>query len=400
MSRRLAWMTAILVLALGLQSYNEGAKAPELPLHDFVEYWAAGQLLARGNNPYDLMEMDRLLKQAGREEASIPRRNPPWTLPLVLPLGWLEVRTGRLLWLGLNLLALVVAADLLWRVYQGSDTVRLLAVVLALAFVPSVSALIVGQISPLLLLGAAGFLWFISQEQEFEAGVVSTLLPIKPHMSYLFWMALLVWAVGTRRWKLLVGGALTGVTLTLIAAAFRPSILTDYWQTAQTPPAGNGPLELSFLLRLRMESPSFAWQYVLLLGLVWLGWYGWHHRIDWNWPRQMPWLLLVSALTAVYDARLFDLVVLLVPLLDVAARISQLPFQATSASPEQVRRTWRLAGGALAVYLLVFAAGLARMLAPSPIQHLHYIWITPVTLLAYLGLDLALRSRYSHLPRT
>jgi hypothetical protein len=375
MSRRLGWMIAALVVALGLQAYTTGGKALSLPLHDFVEYWAAGQLLARGGNPYDQAALAELEKQAGRDEASIPMLNPPWTLPVVLPLGWLDVRAAHLVWLGAHLVALVVAADLLWRTYGGDDDLRFLAPVLALTFVPALCALIVGQISPLMLLGAAAFLWFVRQGRDLEAGVASTLLAVKPHMAYLFWVALIVWAVGARRWKLLVAGALAGVALTATAAAFRPSIVADYWAMAREPPAEYAPPTLGFLLRWALDSPSFGWQFVPLLpGFAWLAWYGWRHRRDWDWPRRMPLLLTVSALTAAYGAWLFDLVILLVPILDVAARLSR----------EGTRgRRWAAAG----VHLAIFAAGLTLMLAPFKIQYLHYIWITPVVLVAYLALS-------------
>ncbi|MFO0845165.1 MAG: glycosyltransferase family 87 protein [Gemmataceae bacterium] len=374
MSRRLGWMTAALVVALGLQLYSTGAKAPQLPLHDYVEYWAAGRLLARGDNPYDKALIDQLEREAGRDDDPILMWNPPWALPLVLPLGGLDARTGHLAWLGAHLLALVASAELLWRVYGGRDELRFLAPVVALTFVPALSALIVGQISPLMLLGAAGFLWFVRQGRDLEAGVAVTLLAVKPHMAYLFWVALLVWAVGSGRWRLLAAGALAGVALTATAAAFRPSILADYWATARQTPAEYASPTPGFLLRWALGSPAFGWQFVPLApGLAWLAWYGWRYRSDWDWPRRLPMLLLVSALTAAYGAWLFDLVLLLVPVLDVAARLSR-------EGPNA--RRWVAAGA----HLAILAAGLTLMLGPFQVQYLHYIWITPAVLVAYLAL--------------
>lgn len=380
MSRRLAWMTALLLVAVGLQTYGSGQE-PDLPLHDFVEYWAAGQLLARGENPYDKARIAEVEKQAGRDEEAILMWNPPWALPFVLPLGWLDARTARLLWLGLNLAALVVSADILWRVYGGSDDWRLLGVLLALTFVPAVSALLVGQISPFSLLGAAAFLWFVRQSRDLEAGVATTLLAIKPHMAYLFWAALIVWAVGSRRWRLIAAGGLAGVVLTATAAAFRPSILAEYWVTARETPAGYMSPTLGYLLRWTLQSPSFAWQFVPALpGFLWLAWYGWRHRRDWDWPSRMPLLMLVSALTAAYGAWLFDLVILLVPILDVAARLSQ----ARS-------RTARLA--ILGGYLILEAAIAALILVPLDVRYHHYIWITPTVLAVYLACQSLLPQR-------
>ncbi len=69
------------------------AQAPQLlarlQMYDFLEYWAAGRLLAFGDNPYDGDRMHALEHAAGRTEDGILMWNPPRTLPLVLPFGLL-----------------------------------------------------------------------------------------------------------------------------------------------------------------------------------------------------------------------------------------------------------------------------------------------------------------------
>ena len=87
----------------------------------------------------------------------------------------------------------------------------------------------------------------------------------------------------------------------------------------------------------------------------------------------MPPLLLVSALTAAYGAWLFDLVILLVPVLAVAARLSR-------PAPKGLRLA------AAAAYAVVGGAALALMLVPHEVQYLHYIWITPAVLAGYVVL--------------
>lgn len=377
MSRRLLLLVAALVVGLaGLlaSAARGGLPLTDLPLRDFVEYWAAGKLLAAGENPYDPARIKELEEESGREEEPILMWNPPWALPFVLPLGWLPVRQAHLVWLLAHFLALLVSAELLWRSYGGDPDWRLLAVVLTFTFVPSLSALIVGQISPLLLLGAAAFLPLARGRHDLAAGAVTTLLAIKPHMAYLFWVALVVWAMAARRWRLLVGGAVTGLLLTGVALAFRPTILEEYWQTFRETPAKYASPTLGYLLRMALGSPSFGWQFVPLLpGLAWLAWHGWRHRQDWDWARQLPPLLLVSALTAAYGAWLFDLVILLVPVLAVAAWLGRAG-----------SRGQRLAGAA--VHVGVAGLGLALMLVPLEVEYLHFIWITPVLLAAWAAL--------------
>src|SRR5213596_3321744 len=90
-----------------------------LPMHDFIEYWAAGRLLLQGSNPYDPDLVHELERQAGRSDEGILMWNPPWALPLVLPLGALPVRAAHLLWLAFHLGVVAFCADRLWRLYGG-----------------------------------------------------------------------------------------------------------------------------------------------------------------------------------------------------------------------------------------------------------------------------------------
>lgn len=382
MSRRLASMLAVLAVAALIQVTSgdgPGQALARVPLYDFVEYWAAGQLLATGENPYDRDRIAALQKDISDANEPILMWNPPWVLPFVLPLGGLSVRMAHLLWLALQFTALLAAAELLWRTYDGDPEYSILGPVLTLTFVPSLVALVVGQIAPLMLLGAAAFVYFLRTGRDFAAGVAVCLLAIKPHMAYLFWIALLVWAVAARRWRVLLAGALTGLALTGTALIFRPTLLTDYWATFRQTPAQYVSPTLGYLLRSALDDPWFGWQFAPLLpGLGWLAWYGWRHRSDWDWPRRLPCLLLGSTLTAAYGAWLFDLVLLVVPILHVAARLAP-------ASPPPSPRGLQIAAGA--VHLAVAAGVATLLLVPWHVEYLYYIWITPVVLIAYLVFD-------------
>ncbi len=394
MSRRLGLLVSALVVAVGAlllllprAGPGFGGVSPPtltgltaLPLYDFVEYWAAGQLLAAGENPYDPARVDELERQAGRTGEAFLMWNPPWALSLVLPLGVLPVRAAHLLWLAVNLLALIAATEVLWRHYGGDVNRPWLAPLVALTFVPALCALVVGQITPLVLLGAALFLPLVRARRDAAAGAVTALLAVKPHLAYLFWVALAIWAIGARRWKVLLGGALTGVALVGVAMALRPTILADYWQTLKETPAQYASPTLGYLLRLALASPWFGWQFVPLApGLAWLAWWGWRNQKDWDWSARTPPLLLASALTAAYGAWLFDLVILLVPILAAAARLSR--------EGPQGPRAW-----AIGLHAAVAVGVLGMLLAPAEVEYLYYLWITPVVLVGYAVTMRALHS--------
>lgn len=379
MSRRLLVLLALLLLALaGLVAlqFQPGQGLAALPLQDYVEYYAAGRLLWQGENPYDEKRVGELERQAGRTEAPILMYNPPYTLPLVVPFGALPVRVGHLAWLLLHFLLLAITSDALYRFYGGPDQYRILAVVFGLLFGPSLSAIIVGQISPLLLLGAWAFLLLVGQKRDLEAGMVTVLLAIKPHLCYLFWIAVLLWVIQTGRWRVIAGGVLAGLLLTGVAMVFRPMVVNDFLRCP--PPKQYESPVWGTLIRQALggiHQTSFSWQYLPMVpGLIWLAaaWPWLRHR---DWPDLLPPLLLVSLLTAPYGAWLFDLVLLLVPLLHLMA---------------VVLRLGRLVWFAATAYALLCTVIVVMVIVGG--RYLAFIWVTPAVMALYFGVFAALRN--------
>lgn len=363
----LALIAALAMLLMQLGSSSRGLTA--LPLYDFIEYWAAGRLNLQGENPYDSARIEELERSVSADSQVILMWNPPWTLALVMPLGLFDCQVAHLLWLCANLLILIWCSDTLWRLYGGSAEHRWLAYVLAFVFVPTLVCLTAGQIGPVLLLGAVGFLVSIKHRRDGWAGASAVLLAVKPHLAYLFWIALVLWCVRQRRWRVLGGGLLTGLLAVGIALLCNPYVLSQYWYTfTHQPPAQYRSPTLGMALRLLLGQEHFRLQFLAMLpGLAWLAVYWRWNRDTWDWSERLPWLLLVSMLTAPYGAWLFDLVVLLVPVLQRAAALR--------------RDNWQMP-------LAGFAAfnGLAVVLLCFEAEYFCFIWMTPALLLAYLAL--------------
>lgn len=363
----LALTAATLLLFARLNSSPRGLTS--LSLLDFAEYWAAGRLNLHGENPYDPVQVEQLERSVGRDKDGILMWNPPWTLALVMPLGLLDCRVAHLLWLGLHLIVVVWCADALWRVYGGAAATRMQARMLAFAFVPTLFCLTVGQIGPLLLLGAVAFLVAIKKGRDGWAGAAAVLLAIKPHLAYLFWIVLLLWTVRQRRWAVLGGGLLAGGLALGVALLFNPHVLSQYWYTfTHQPPAQYRSPTLGMALRLLVGEEHFRLQFLPMLpGLAWLAVYWRRQRQDWDWSERLPMLLLVSMLTAPYGAWLFDLTLLLVPVLQRAAAVR--------------RDAWHTP-------LAVFAAlnGLVVVQLTFEVEYFYFLWMTPALLLAYLAL--------------
>jgi hypothetical protein len=292
-----------------------------VPLHDFIEYWTAAQLLVRHQNPYSLSTMMRMQRAMGWSEPQpLMVMSPPQFLPLLWPLGFLHSYVlARLIWLCLNTTILVIAVRTLWSLYGGRASESWIAIGAAALFFPVWHCLAVAQIGPLLLLGIAGFLCLEERGHLFWAGSALALVTLKPHLFYLFWLALLLWSLQRRELRVVAGAAVTiGCTLGL-AVLIDHSAVREYVILARSNYVWEFTSGAGGALRLLLGTKSHALQFAPMLpGIVAFACY-WHKkRRNWNWREQVPLLLTLSALTAPYGWP-FDEVVLLVPVTMVAA---------------------------------------------------------------------------------
>jgi Glycosyltransferase family 87 len=370
---------AALIAALGFIGWKGSQLLSDpsiLRPDDYVEYWAAGRLNAHGLNPYDGTLLLPLERDAGRDtDEPVMMWNPPWTLSLAMPVGLLSARAGQLLWLVVSFVLVVGSADQLWRLYGGPTDRRWVAWLLALTFLPTLFVLQAGQIGPFILAGSAGFLVFHRARLPWLAGACAALMAIKPHLVYLFWIALAGWSLRRPlpdRAKVIAGGLAAGLVATLIPIACNPDVLGQYWDamTHRTPEQWKSPT-IGSLLREVFGEDQFRLQFVpTLLGLLWLAAEAWRRRDrDWRWPDRMPMLLLVSFATASYGAWPFDLVILLPAVIEVAARLAATRGRGRAAL-------------AIGVYAAINAGALAMNL--GHVTSDRFVWMAPSLLLAYV----------------
>jgi hypothetical protein len=345
---------------------------------DFVEYWSAGRLNLAGGNPYGAAELFALQRDYGcPNDRPVTMYNPPWALPFVMPFGALDYGVARLAWLLLSLGLVLVCAGAAWRLLGGPAERRWLAWALALAFFPTLIALRMGQIAPLMLAGLVGFLYFLRRGPDWAAGLALLPALVKPQLFYLVGLALLLWAVRERRWAVL-GGAAAGLAVaTGLALAPNPHVLGQYADLmTHHPPAECLSPTLGAVLRTAFGREHFWLQFLPpLAGVAWLIPHWLRRRRDWDWQEQLPLLVLVSLLTTSYGAWAFDLVLLLLPVLGTAAALCRAG-----------RRP--LALTALAAYLALNALALGLNLLG--VDGFWFLWLTPAALAGYLFLGRAL----------
>jgi hypothetical protein len=244
-----------------------------------------------------------------------------------MPLGALSPQPATLLWIGLQLAAVVASCFLLWRIYRGPDGLKWLAPLLGLTFAPVVWMVLWGQNTGFVLLGLAGFLYFRQVDRPALAGACASLTALKPHLLAPFGLLLVLDAVTRRgRIALLSGGAAIALGLGLALLA-NPDVLSEYRQAVRDPGQEAEALDAwvlpvaSYWLRIELGL-GFWVQFVPCL-LVCLGLAV--HRLtrgsDWNWRDQLPTVIWFSVLATPYGGWIFDLTVLLVPLIALAARL-------------------------------------------------------------------------------
>jgi hypothetical protein len=283
--------TLIAIFAVPLASNLVGTR-------DFVQYWAAGRQLIHHANPYDFNAIAALEQSAGCTEGTLlPMRNPPWTLPLVYPLGFFSFRCAAVLW-NLLLLACVLISVRLVRLMHNSPANRIHW--LALAFTPLILALAMGQLSILALFGLVLFLRF-HQHRPFLSGAALWLCALKPHLFLPFAAALFAWILATRSYKLFVGAAAAITVTTAAAILIDPHAWSEYIHVVHSGLKEQLIPCLADAFRHWLD-PQAEWLRYLpaAAACVWAPIYYWRQRSSWSWTANGSLLILISLVVAPY----------------------------------------------------------------------------------------------------
>jgi hypothetical protein len=330
---------------------------------DFVVYWATGQQLVHHANPYDVDAMMRIERGAGLPTGYgvLFMRNPPWALPLALPLGLLGVRAGALLWSLLLLACLGLSVRMVWQMHGRP---RKLLNFLGLSFAPALVCLIVGQTSLFALLGLVLFLR-LHRTRPFLAGVSLWLCALKPHLFLAFGVVLLAWVVLNSCYRILLGAAAALAASSAASWIIDPTAWADYSHMMRTYGIEKEFIPCwSVVLRL-WTSPQAIWiQYLLpVLGCGWALAYFWKRRESWDWTRDCGVLMLVSIVTAPY-CWVFDQAV---------------------AIPSLLQGAYRCRSQALLVFLALASVAIeAGLVSGVKLPSALYLWTAPVWLVWFL----------------
>ena len=343
--------------AIGLSNENAAER-------DFISYWATGQQLAHGANPYDFAAVWRLERGAGRKDGEpiIVVRNPPVALFAELPLGLVSPKTGLILWLLLLLTCLSLSIFVLWRL-NGRPNNRYY--LLGYFFAPATACLMAGQFGIFLLLGIVLFLYF-HQSRPFLAGAALLICALKPHVFLPFAAVLLVWAVSRGAYRIFAGFFATLLASCASSLYIDPQAWPQYSYMMRAGGVLNEVVpSLASNFRVLVSHDAVWLQFLpAAAGCGWALWYFWTRRNRWNWMDQGLLLLLVSAMCAPYgwftDETMLLPAVLAGLYRAVAARRSLLPLG------------------------LISAVALVEVFSEVSLTSRYYLWSTPAWLGWYL----------------
>lgn len=283
-------------LFLGVMSFTRHLASGR----DYVVYWSTGQQLVHHANPFDPVAMGRIEREAGYDgkPGSYYMRNPPWGLPLALPLGFVGPRVGALPWSLLMLGILVYCVRTLWTMFgrPGPELAWL-----GYCFPPALQCVVMGQTSIFLLLGLVLFL-HLHRTRPFLAGAALWFCTLKPHLFLPFGLVLLLWIVVTRSYRILAGAVTAIVASCAVTWLIDPAAFAQYAHWAHT-----SGISAEFIPCLSVEfrdlvNPAAKWLAFVpsVLGGIWGLVYFWRRRHTWDWLEQGSLLMLVSILVAPY----------------------------------------------------------------------------------------------------
>jgi hypothetical protein len=210
---------------------------------DYICYWAAGEIVAAGQSPYDEALQTRIQHERGWDRATdglghydfLPYYYPPWFAAgcaLLVPLGY---DGAKVAWFALNLELLLLAGYLLRGAVPGVP--RSVPPVAVPLFGLSVVALFVGQTSILMLFLAALTWKLMLRGSDHLAGASLACLTTKPQLTAALVLALLIWCGRRRRWGVVRGFAATLLGLALFGAWIVPAWPMEMLRAAaRTPP--------------------------------------------------------------------------------------------------------------------------------------------------------------------
>jgi hypothetical protein len=271
---------------------------------DFIQYWAAGKLLASHSNPYDLQQLLSIEHHVGMQRIRpYVSLSPPVALEFALPLGFLTVKTGVMIWEIAQLVSTAISIWVLWSLFGIPDSCFHL---LGSGFAPVIGCLWAGQLGTFFLLSLALFLRF-HRRRPFVAGVALMPFALKPQLFLPLLVAIIVFCVVRKQFTILAGAASGLAVSCAVSLLIDPHAWTHYIaMTSSLPVMAVFAPTVGMALRFAISPSSTSTEFIPeMIGCAWAAWYVWTRNSRWDWLEDGSLVVMVSVICAPY-AYFFD----------------------------------------------------------------------------------------------
>jgi hypothetical protein len=380
--------TVAVLLILQVGFLCGGIARPLCGSTDFRAFYATGKLvlLHRSDEIYKLgMQASAQNNWIGHNGQTLPFLYPAFAALMFVPFACLPFRCAFLVFGTINLaIVLLIGCWVANELDVSSQGDSWLAYVLSFGLVPTVMALLQGQISFLLLCVFVGALTLLRQEREGLAGIVLSLSMAKFQLGIPVLLLFCAW----RRWALVRGMAVGTILLTLLSVLVAGAASTAQYvhmmarltNATATDPAGAKAVYGMFpsdmpnihgLVYVLIKGSSISAPLtVLLSGLLMI----WAAKRD----RGLPAALCVAILVS-YHFQAYDLVLLIIP---VSVSLGEILRQRSGAIPArgaEVHRAFRKR-----ISLICVGCGLLAAPVGAAIVYSRMSWLFCVSIAAVL----------------
>ena len=352
-----------------------------IPIDDFVRHWAAGKLFLERDDPFSIPKIQVLQDEVTGSNAHMEVINTiyitPWSMILLAPFAVFDYPTSRLVWLLFCIILLIISAELLWKTYDGPPQRKWLSWIIVFSFSPTISMLEKGQTGCLVLLGAAGFLYFEKLQKHFLAGAMAALISVKPQLIYLFWPAFLFWSINRKNWTAFLSCGITILIASAVSVIVNPEIFQHYLVNIRfhSPLVWATPTIGGYLRFFIFGVDQFWPQYIgPVIGLAFFVIYWIKEKHAWIWAKNTPDLVFGSAVTSFYSWT-YDQVVILAAVIKTWVQLLN-----------RGRSAWLLMATFFFIQLL-------NLILHRYLDDFWFIWFTPAMLLWYWAVEVTLKAR-------
>lgn len=233
------WWGLLALLAISLPGWFAArrlAAFTNIPNSNFFKIWLAGHLIWTGGNPYSPIDWINGHLAAG--STWIPEAGFLYPLPLaylLAPFGLLSAHAGYIAWAFLSTLACAAAVIIMVNAWPETrlKVFSLLLLIAVFLFAPALETIGKGTIGAVLLLVAVCAIELFRRAKPFAAGLVFSILLLKPQLGVPILAGIGVWLAARRDWRALAGMA-TGAGLLFLSASARDiHWLTEFIQVSR-----------------------------------------------------------------------------------------------------------------------------------------------------------------------